>query len=76
MTNNGFSVWELLRISSGLGLVIAIPISGGTVAGFLLDKHFNSRPILTLIFLSGGIFLAIAGVMRKMKDINETVSLE
>lgn len=69
MTRKGLNVWEMLKISSGLGLVIALPISGGTVLGFILDKNLGTSPILTLIFLLGGIFLGIAGVMRKVKEI-------
>lgn len=61
----------MLKISSGLGLVIALPISGGTVLGFILDKNLGTSPILTLIFLLGGIFLGVAGVMRKVKEITD-----
>lgn len=63
------SLWEILRISSGLGLAIALPISGGTIVGFFLDKNFHTGPVLTLIFLLGGIFLAFMVVFKKIKEI-------
>lgn len=62
-------LWEVLRISSGLGLMIALPISGGTILGFFLDKALDTSPALTLIFLGGGIFFAFWGVFRKVREI-------
>lgn len=69
MTVKKLSVWEILRISSGLGLTIALPISGGTILGFFLDGKLHSRPLLTIVFLLGGIALATVGVFKKMKEI-------
>ena len=73
MAKYGLSIWEILRISSGLGLVIALPISGGTILGFILDKKLGTSPVLTLVCLLGGIFLAIISVKRKMDEINKNI---
>ncbi|MDP3998088.1 MAG: AtpZ/AtpI family protein [bacterium] len=70
MSKENLTIWEVVRISSGLGLTIALPISGGTIFGFILDKNLNTGPILTLIFLVGGIFVAFFGVARKIKELN------
>lgn len=70
MSKGNLTIWEVLRISSGLGLIIALPISGGTIFGFVLDKNLNTGPILTLIFLVGGIFLAFLGVAKKIRQLN------
>lgn len=62
--------WEIIRISSVLGMLIAFPISGGTILGFYLDRYFHTSPVLTLVFLFVGIILAFFGVFRRMKELN------
>lgn len=70
MPNEKLNSWEILRVSSVLGMLIALPISGGTILGFYLDRYFHTGPILTLVFLFIGIILAFFGVFRGMKKIS------
>ena len=69
MTKGKLNVWEILRISSGLGLTIALPISGGTIFGFFLDQNLHTKPVFTLVFLFLGLFLAMMGVLRKIRQL-------
>jgi len=50
-----------------IGWEIAIPIVGGPLLGFFLDRQYGSSPRLTLIFLGVGILTAIAAVIRYVK---------
>lgn len=73
MAKYGLSIWEILRISSALGLVIALPISGGTILGFILDKNLGSGPIFTIVFLLVGIVVGVLGLIRRMRQISESL---
>lgn len=50
-----------------IGWEIAIPIVGGPLLGFFLDRQYGSSPRLTLILLGVGILTAIAAVIRYVK---------
>lgn len=65
------TVWEIVAISSQFGFLIALPVAGGTILGFFLDKKFSSTPALTIIFLLGGIFLAFWQVFKKIREIQD-----
>ena len=71
MTEKKLDLWAVLRLASGLGFMIALPISGGTVLGFALDQKFDSTPILTIVFLLIGLTLSIFGLIKKIKDIQD-----
>ncbi len=71
MTDKKLDLWAVLRTATGLGFIIALPISGGTVLGFILDQKFGMTPILTIVFLLMGLILSIFSLFRKIKDIQD-----
>jgi F0F1-type ATP synthase assembly protein I len=50
-----------------IGWEIAIPIVGGPLLGFFLDRQYSTGPRWTLILLGVGILSAIAAVVRFVK---------
>ena len=50
----------------GIGWYVAICIIGGVFGGVLLDRLFDSAPILSLIGLAFGLFLAFYGGYRML----------
>ncbi len=50
-----------------IGWEIAIPIVGGPLLGFFLDRRLGTSPRWTLILLGVGVLSAIAAVMRYVK---------
>jgi predicted F0F1-ATPase subunit len=50
-----------------IGWEIAIPIVGGPLLGFFLDRQYDTSPRWTLILLGVGILSAVAAVIRYVK---------
>ena len=50
-----------------IGWEIAIPIVGGPLLGFFLDRQFDTNPRWTLILLGVGVLAAIAAVVRYVR---------
>jgi len=50
-----------------IGWEIAIPIVGGPLLGFFLDRQYGTSPRWTLILLGVGILSAVAAVVRYVK---------
>jgi len=50
-----------------IGWEIAIPIVGGPLFGFFLDRQFGTSPRWTLILLGVGVLVAIAAVVRYVR---------
>jgi len=50
-----------------IGWEIAIPIVGGPLLGFFLDRQFGTSPRWTMILLGVGVLSAIAAVIRYVK---------
>ncbi len=50
-----------------IGWEIAIPIVGGPLLGFFIDRQFGTSPRWTLILLGVGILSAIAAVVRYVR---------
>lgn len=50
-----------------IGWEIAIPIVGGPLLGFFLDRQFGTSPRWTLILLGVGVLSAIAAVVRYVR---------
>ena len=53
----------------GIGWYVALCIAGGAFGGLWLDRHFDSRPILTLVGLALGIALGMAGMFRMLMAV-------
>jgi len=60
-----FSARDLRSMT--IGWEIAIPIVGGPLLGFFLDRRLDTNPRWTLILLGVGVLSAIAAVMRYVK---------
>ncbi len=60
-----FSARDLRSMT--IGWEIAIPIVGGPLLGFFLDRRLDTSPRWTLILLGVGVLSAIAAVMRYVK---------
>ncbi len=50
-----------------IGWEIALPIVGGPLLGFLLDRQLATSPRWTLILMGVGVLFAIAAVIRYVK---------
>jgi len=67
-----------LRASS-IGWELAVPIIGGPVIGYFIDKRFESGVTFTLILLGLGLFIGIYNLIRfiiydhSIKEENEIV---
>jgi predicted F0F1-ATPase subunit len=66
---NKKKAWTKASIHTSLGWELALPIFSGVFLGYLLDKHFNSHYLLTLIFL-------IFGIVAGYYSLYRTIELE
>lgn len=57
-------------VAFDLGGRIALPIVGGTIGGFYLDKVFGTAPALTLSLLFIGIVVSFYTIIRLSRDIS------
>ncbi len=53
----------------GIGFYLATSIVGLTFVGSLLDGHFATRPVLTLVFLVLGLLVGFVGAYGQLKDV-------
>ncbi len=51
----------------GMGVTAALCLAIGLVAGIVLDDHYRSCPIFTLIGLAVGVVMAIVAVYGQLK---------
>ena len=67
MTRRGrlFSARDLRATT--IGWEIAIPIVGGPLLGFFIDRQFGTGPLWTFILLGVGVLSAIAAVIRYVR---------
>lgn len=56
--------WRDLLVFGALGLEIAFDVCIGAVAGYYLDRRFNTQPWLLLLFMCFGIAAAAKAVWR------------
>jgi F0F1-type ATP synthase assembly protein I len=52
----------------GIGTFLATSIVGLTVVGSLLDKRFDTEPVLTLVFLVLGLATGFYGAYVQLRD--------
>jgi ATP synthase protein I len=50
----------------GVGFYVGVSIVLGVLVGLWLDNRFHTRPILVLVGLFGGLFMAGYGVYRML----------
>lgn len=53
----------------GIGFALGIWIAGGALLGFYLDGRFETRPVLTLVFLFLGLCLGAYDVYRRLREL-------
>jgi F0F1-type ATP synthase assembly protein I len=56
-----------LAVLGGLAMEMAFSVMAGTVVGYLLDKFFDTEPVLTIVFLFVGL---LGGVVAFVKIWN------
>lgn len=56
--------WQAAVQLIGVGWYIGVCIVLGVLAGLWLDNKFNTRPVLVIVCLLLGVFLAFYGVYR------------
>jgi len=70
---------ELIKILSkysAFGIELALCVVIGLVAGIYLDKFFNTKPYLTIIFLLFGLAAAFKAVLRILKTLDKDEKLK
>lgn len=56
----------------GIGWYIAFCLGAGFGGGYLIDRHYDTLPLFSLILLTLGLVVAIVGIYRMVKPlINE-----
>lgn len=53
----------------GIGWYVGLCIGGGSYGGLMLDRQFDTGPLLTLLGLAIGIVIAIAGMLRMLMAV-------
>ena len=66
-SSNAASIGKALKISTEL---VAAVVVGGTL-GFILDKWFDTKPLLTICFFLMGVAAGMLNVFRSAKKMNK-----
>ena len=64
-------IYRTLLNYSALGLEMGFSVVIGIVAGFYLDKYFNTYPYLTFVFMVFGMVAAFRTVYRAYKKLKK-----
>jgi F0F1-type ATP synthase assembly protein I len=60
----------------GIGFALGIWIAGGALLGYYLDGRFETRPVLTLVFLFLGLCLGGYDVYRRLRELTGRLEAE
>ena len=63
--NNPSSIGTAFKLSTELVAAVAV----GTIIGFILDKTFDTKPWLILIFFFVGVVAGITNVIKSAKNM-------
>jgi F0F1-type ATP synthase assembly protein I len=55
----------------GIGTYLATSIVGLTLVGVWLDGRFDTRPVLTLVFLVLGLVVGLYGAYQQLRSVLE-----
>lgn len=55
----------------GIGSYLATSIVGLTLVGVWLDGRFDTRPVLTLVFLVLGLVLGFYGAYQQLRELTQ-----
>ena len=58
-----------IRFFADIGMMTVLPLIGGSILGSFLDNKLSTKPILTLVFLTFGFFIAIFNIYKLFKDL-------
>ena len=58
-----------VRYFADIGMMTVLPLIGGSILGSFLDNKLSTKPILTLVFLTFGFFIAIFNIYKLFKDL-------
>jgi len=57
----------------GVGFALAIWVVGGVLLGSYLDGRWDTRPVLTLVFLALGLSLGCYDAYRRLRQVMASV---
>ncbi len=60
---------NLVSLALELGFSIAIPIVGLALLGRFADRYFNTSPVLLLVGIILSMFVSVALIYRKVRDV-------
>ena len=64
-------LWRLALRATSLGWELALPIFGGVLIGYLLDRLLGTRYVMTLGFLMLGIAAGFYNVIQSIQRVDE-----
>ena len=64
-------LWRDTLVAMTLGWELALPIFGGVLIGYLLDRWLDMRPVFTMGLLVAGIALGYYNIMRFNQKLNQ-----
>lgn len=62
-----YNLWQRIGWASTVGLTLVISTFIGLFIGYNLDKFFNTKPWLTIIFLLFGIIAGFLNIFKYIK---------
>ena len=69
------SVWRSPALGLvGIGSYLAVSIAGMAIIGSLLDRHFGTDPLLTLVFLVLGLLAGFLGAYRQLRRLLDSAA--
>ena len=66
------NTWKYLQVSGVLGLTISLPLVSAVWIGSIIDQHFGSKPMVTLVLLlvsSVGIVFLVTKLIRSIVEV-------
>lgn len=71
MKRSDGDLWRLALRATSLGWELALPIFGGVLMGYLLDRLVGTRYVMTLGFLMLGIAAGFYNVIQSIQHVDE-----
>ena len=71
MEQDNKKLYKNLARYSAIGLEMGFAVAIGFGIGYYLDRSFNTKPWLTVIFFLIGVVAAFRSLFRLMKDIDK-----
>jgi F0F1-type ATP synthase assembly protein I len=71
----GAPVWSSPALGLvGIGSYLAVSIAGMAIVGSLLDRRFDTDPLLTLVFLVLGLLVGFLGAYRQLRRVLQSTA--